>query len=116
MAETIMEFKEELENNEEIQQETTDIQAPDVPKKGLIAKLKELKWWQKALIGAGAATLLFVGGKWVFTLLKDKPEEVVQALENVPEIQPVKVVVPMDTTNSTDQMVQDLVNTMAETA
>ena len=111
MENTNVNFNEIVENEdvkneilEEMREGQYKINVPEETpkKKGLIAKLKELKWWQKALLLAGGATLIYVGGKWIFKS------------NQTPEIQKVKVVVPMDQNNEIDQKVQELVNTLAE--
>lgn len=66
MADNIKNFNEVNEDGTMDQQATTPIEAVQ-KKKGLIARWKQLKWWQRSLIFAGAATLLYIGGKWVFT-------------------------------------------------
>ena len=101
----ITNFKETDENQENnIPEETPKmVVQPDAPKKGLLAKFNGLKLWQKAAIIAGTATLIFVGGRWIFKSKKSA--------------QPVKVVVPTDTVNNAaDAAVQDLVNELAKTA
>ena len=118
----IMEFKEtneEMENNipEETPEQKTLIEVPT--KKGFLAKWKELKWWQRAAILAGTGTLIYLGGKWIFKIGKDtkiheaEGQAILDTLENV---QPIKVVTPMDMTNPADTAVQDLVNEVAKVA
>lgn len=102
MADNIKNFNEVNEDGTVDQQ--VNVPVEPVKRKGFIARWKELKWWQKSLIFAGAATLLYIGGKWVFT----RNDSV--------QVQPVKVVVPMDPTNEIDNKVQDLVNAVAESA
>ena len=99
--EKVTNINEAVENQENQVQDTTTQDGGK--KKGFIAKFRTLKWWQKVMIFAGAATLIYVGGKWVFQKF-EAPEEAVQA---------VKVVVPMDPNNEMDNKVQDLVNTLA---
>lgn len=131
MAENITEFREMDENGNNIPEETPKASTtqPDAPKKGLLALWKNLKWWQKAAVIAGTATLIYVGGKWIFKGRKQaetraiakwnnehevEGQRILDALENA---QQVKVVTPMDPVNNVaDAAVQGLVNEMANTA
>lgn len=65
MADNIKDFNEVNEDGTVDQQVHTPVEP--IKRKGLIARWKQLKWWQRSLIFAGAATLLYIGGKWVFT-------------------------------------------------
>ena len=71
--------------------ENTEIQVTD-EKTGLIAKFNGLKLWQKAMIIAGGATLVFVGGKLVFKAVGKKPEVIADAAKVVATIEPEEVV------------------------
>ena len=91
VEEKVTNINEATENKEpEVNGENTNLQ--ETKKTGLIEKFKELKWWQKALILAGGATLVFVGGKWVFKTVGKKPEVAVEAAKVVGTIEPEEVV------------------------
>lgn len=133
MAENITEFREMDENGNNIPEETPKASTtqPDAPKKGLLALWKNLKWWQRAAVIAGTATLIYVGGKWIFKGRKQaeararaiakwnneheaEGQAILNTLENAKQV---KVVTPMDPVNNVaDAAVQGLVNEMANTA
>lgn len=90
------EANENMENK--IQETATPV---EVKKKGFLTKLRALKWWQKAMIFAGTAALIYVGGKWVFKAFKtpeipevtDEVKELAEAVvetatESVEEVAP----------------------------
>lgn len=119
--EKIMEFKETDEQGNSITEETPKaVIKPENNKKGLFAFWKGLKLWQRLAILAGTATIIFVGGKWMFKSKKrTKMHEaegkvILNALEDA---QQMKVVVPMDTVNNAaDAAVQGLVDELAKSA
>lgn len=76
--EKVVEINEVKENNVEETQEQATVEI-EKEKLNLIAAFKALKWWQKAMIIAGAGTLVFVGGKVIFKVVKGDSKIVADA-------------------------------------
>ena len=118
MAENITEFREMDENGINIPDPEETIKTSptqsDAPKKGLLALWKNLKWWQKAAVIVGTATLIYVGGKWIFKGRKQAEARTIAKWNNEHQV---KVVTPMDPVNNVaDAAVQGLVNEFAKSA
>ena len=108
--------KEEATNEEEISL-GAQVAGQVKQEKWLVSKWKSLKLWQKIMVIFILTGTVAGGVTVIYRLIKSKPEVVAEAIEqveNAGEVQPIKVVVPMDMNNATDAAVQDLVNELAK--
>lgn len=80
--EKVVEINEVKENNVEETQDQVTVEI-EKEKLNLIAAFKALKWWQKAMVVAGAGALVFVGGKLVFKVVKGDPKVVADVAAEV---------------------------------
>ena len=78
--EKAMNFNETDDNGNVTNSEVTTPQV-EVKKKGFLARFHALKWWQKAMILAGGATLIYIGGKWVFKAFETPEETVAETVQ-----------------------------------
>lgn len=95
----------------EEQEENKDVVEIQEVKKGPVTWFMGLKPWQKFVLIGTVGGISIYGGVKLRKVLGKNSKQVVEAIE---EAQPVKVVVPMDSTNATDMAVQGLVNELAK--
>lgn len=108
--EKVEEMNQEVTTEEKVEEIKDVVEIQEV-KKGPVAWFSGLKTWQKIALGGAVVGVGVYGGIKLRKVLKKNSKQVVEAIE---EAQPVKVVVPMDSTNATDMAVQSLVNELAK--